>query len=371
MVFPAGATRLGGDFYPKGLTQKRELQFASRAVNSIEINGSFYALQRPERYAQWYAETPPGFVFSVKAPRFITHIKRLRDIRKPLANFFASGVLELKEKLGAILWQFPQASNSTPNCSKTSSSNCPTTPKAPPPWPANTSHAWTATPAPRLTKRPLRHAVEIRHDSFIDPHFVTLLKRYDVALVIADTAGKWPYREDVTSDFVYLRLHGAEQLYASGYTDEALKRWGERIEAWSHGKQPADAHLIDPDKSPGHAKAGKCSAISTTTSKSARPMTHVTCWSAFIWTRTSPPRPASARPKGYCHEPPANRRNNSRADPATAPGSRPGQPLHRADGQHPQGFHRPEPALHPAGTARSGAQCVRRCGVLAGSPRHP
>src|SRR3546814_5488300 len=96
-----------GDFYPKGLTQKRELQFASRAVNSIEINGSFYALQRPERYAQWYAETPPGFVFSVKAPRFITHIKRLRDIHKPLANFFASGVLELKEKLGAILWQFP------------------------------------------------------------------------------------------------------------------------------------------------------------------------------------------------------------------------------------------------------------------------
>src|SRR3546814_8041207 len=91
-----------GDFYPKGLTQKRELQFASRAVNSIEINGSFYALQRPEQYAQWYAETPPGFVFSVKAPRFITHIKRLRDIHKPLANFFASGVLELKEKLGAI-----------------------------------------------------------------------------------------------------------------------------------------------------------------------------------------------------------------------------------------------------------------------------
>ncbi|MGH8384009.1 MAG: DUF72 domain-containing protein [Pseudomonas sp.] len=96
-----------GDFYPKGLPQKRELQFASRAVNSIEINGSFYALQRPDRYARWYAETPPHFIFSVKAPRFITHIKRLRDIHKPLANFFASGVLELKEKLGPILWQFP------------------------------------------------------------------------------------------------------------------------------------------------------------------------------------------------------------------------------------------------------------------------
>jgi uncharacterized protein YecE (DUF72 family) len=97
-----------GEFYPKGLTQKRELQFASRAVNSIEINGSFYALQRPERYAQWYAETPAGFVFSVKAPRFITHIKRLRDIHKSLANFFASGVLELKEKLDPILWHHGQ-----------------------------------------------------------------------------------------------------------------------------------------------------------------------------------------------------------------------------------------------------------------------
>ena len=96
-----------GDLYPKGLAQKRELQFASRAVNSIEINGSFYALQRPERYAQWYAETPDDFVFSVKAPRFITHVRRLREIEKPLANFFASGVLELKEKLGPILWQFP------------------------------------------------------------------------------------------------------------------------------------------------------------------------------------------------------------------------------------------------------------------------
>lgn len=96
-----------GDFYPEGLTQRRELQFASRAVNSIEINGSFYALQTPERYANWYADTPKNFVFSVKAPRYITHILRLRDVHKPIANFFASGVLELKNKLGPILWQFP------------------------------------------------------------------------------------------------------------------------------------------------------------------------------------------------------------------------------------------------------------------------
>lgn len=107
-----------GSFYPEGLTQNRELQFASRAVNSIEINGSFYALQTPQRYADWYADTPKDFVFSVKAPRYITHTLRLRDVHKPLANFFASGVLELREKLGPILWQFPRASSSTPNYSK-------------------------------------------------------------------------------------------------------------------------------------------------------------------------------------------------------------------------------------------------------------
>jgi uncharacterized protein YecE (DUF72 family) len=104
-------------------------------------------------------------------------------------------------------------------------------------------------------KKALRHAVEIRHESFIDPAFVRLLKRYNTALVIADTAGKWPYREDVTSDFVYLRLHGAEELYASGYTAEALKRWGDRIDAWSHGKQPGDAQLIAPRLKPKARKS--------------------------------------------------------------------------------------------------------------------
>lgn len=128
-----------GDFYPSGLTHKRELQFASRAVNSIEINGSFYALQRPERYAQWYGETPLDFVFSVKAPRFITHIKRLRDIHRPLANFFASGVLELKKSSALSSGSFPPVSNSMPSCSKTSSTNCPTIPNRPPPSPASTT----------------------------------------------------------------------------------------------------------------------------------------------------------------------------------------------------------------------------------------
>jgi len=245
-----------GDFYPKGLTQKRELQFASRAVNSIEINGSFYALQRPERYAQWRDETPDDFVFSVKAPRFITHIRRLRDIHKPLANFFASGVLELKDKLGPILWQFPPSFKFDPELFETFLKQLPHD--------TEQAAALARQHEARLNghasmkahaKRPLRHAVEIRNDSFIDPAFIALLQRYDVALVIADTADKWPHREDLTSDFVYLRLHGAEELYASGYTAKALKHWGDRIEAWNHGQQPADALLIDPKHKPKARKS--------------------------------------------------------------------------------------------------------------------
>lgn len=240
-----------GDFYPEGLPQKRELQFASRAVNSIEINGSFYALQTPKRYAEWYADTPEGFMFSVKAPRYITHILRLRDVHKPMANFFASGVLELKEKLGPVLWQFPPSFKFEAPLFEAFLKELPT----------DTQQAATLARQheARLNgkasmqahgKRALRHAVEIRHKSFVTPEFVKLLAQHNVALVVADTAGKWPYAEDVTADFVYLRLHGDKQLYASGYTDAALKRWGERIDCWRHGKQSADAHLIDPHHTP-------------------------------------------------------------------------------------------------------------------------
>jgi len=240
-----------GDFYPKGLVQKNELRFASRAVSSIEINGSFYALQTPERYASWYADTPEGFVFSVKCPRFMTHVRRLRDVEKPLANFLASGIFELKEKLGPLLWQFPPSFRFDAQLFESFLKMLP----------HNTKDAL------RIAKgcdermegrkylsidqsRPLLHAVEIRHESFATPEFVALLRHYKVALVDADTAGKWPYREDLTADFVYLRLHGAEQLYTSGYTDAALERWCERIRCWSEGGQPKDAQLIDPDHEP-------------------------------------------------------------------------------------------------------------------------
>jgi uncharacterized protein YecE (DUF72 family) len=234
-----------GKFYPRGLPQRRELEFASRALPTIEINGSFYSLQRPESYEQWYRETPPGFVFAVKGSRFITHMKRLRDIERPLANFFASGLFNLREKLGPILWQFPPNFRYEPQRLERFFRLLP----------RDTEGALALARRrdarvkgrSRLAidaNRRLRHAMEVRHESFLDDSFVGLLRRYGIALVVADTARKWPYREDVTADFVYMRLHGDRQIYTSGYTDRALDRWAGRIRAWSRGREPRDAHRI-------------------------------------------------------------------------------------------------------------------------------
>lgn len=233
------------DFYPEGLVQAKELAFASRAVSSIEINGSFYSLQTPERYAQWRDDTPDGFVFSVKAPRYITHIRRLKDIEEPLANFFASGLLVLGDKLGPILWQFP------PNMKFDEERFSRFLELLPKDWDSARDCARQCSARLKHNEVPvadghrrLRHAVEIRNDSFLCDAFIALLRKHKIALVVADTAGKWPYIEELTSDFVYLRLHGDAELYSSGYTPQALKRWAERIERWSHGEQPDDAHRV-------------------------------------------------------------------------------------------------------------------------------
>ena len=234
-----------GVFYPKTLTQNRELEFASRVLPTIEINGSFYSLQRPESYAAWYAATPPNFVFSVKGNRYITHILRLRDIEKPLANVFASGVFNLREKLGPFLWQFPPSFRYEPEQLEHFLNLLPRD--------TESALELARKREPRMKgrarlaidkNRQLHHAMEIRNQSFVDDSFVTLLRKYQVALVVADTAGKWPYQEDVTSDFMYLRLHGDKELYASGYTEAALDRWAMRIRAWSTGAEPSDAKRV-------------------------------------------------------------------------------------------------------------------------------
>jgi uncharacterized protein YecE (DUF72 family) len=242
-----------GVFYPKDLAQKRELEYASRQFNSIEINGSFYSLQRPSSYRAWYDATPDDFVFSVKGGRFITHMKKLKDVETPLANFLASGALALNEKLGPLLWQFPPGFAFNEERFAQFFELLPT----------NTREAaeiakkhdqrmkgrsWTKIDA----NRRMRHCVEVRHHSFKDERFVKLCRRHKIAIVFADTAGKWPYMEDVTADFIYVRLHGDEELYVSGYTDAALDWWAARIEQWRTGCEPDDAMRV------GSGAAKKC-----------------------------------------------------------------------------------------------------------------
>lgn len=214
-----------GVFYPKGLPHRAELEYASSKLDSIEINGSFYALQKPSSYRSWAENTPDDFVFSVKGGRYITHILRLRNARAALASFFASGVLALGPKLGPMLWQLPPNLPLDPETLDAFLALLPTTAVE-----ARTLAAETTLEEGRIDlisggERHLRHAVEARHPSFADPEFVRIARAHGVAVVLADTAGRYPVIREVTADFVYVRLHGDEELYASGYTDEALDRW--------------------------------------------------------------------------------------------------------------------------------------------------
>ncbi|HEX7053843.1 MAG TPA: DUF72 domain-containing protein [Burkholderiales bacterium] len=220
-------------FYPEGLPQRRELEFCAAHFPSVEINGSFYSLQRPEYYAQWYRDTPPGFVFAVKGSRYITHMLRLTRIEKPLANFFASGILNLREKLGPFLWQFPPMLRFDAERLEAFFALLPRS--------TGEALALARRRDARMrgrsrlatdADRPLRHAVEIRHESFMQEAFVRLLRRHGIGLVVADTAGKWPKMFHVTADFVYVRLHGDLKIYTSGYSGRALASWARRIRGW-------------------------------------------------------------------------------------------------------------------------------------------
>jgi uncharacterized protein YecE (DUF72 family) len=233
-----------GVFFPKGLRQKDELSFAASSFRSIEINGTFYRLQRPDSFARWHDETPDDFVFTVKAPRYITHVRRLKDIEAPMANFIASGLLRLGHKLGPILWQFPprlkfdsalfdsfltrlpQDSDQAIALGRRHDGFM-------------QSRVWLQADK----SRPLRHAIEIRNESFRSPAFIALLQHHRTALVCADTV-QWPRMMDITADFVYCRLHGSEVLYASGYDDAALDAWAARAKAWASGREPEDAERV-------------------------------------------------------------------------------------------------------------------------------
>lgn len=262
--------RWRGDFYPKGLRQRLELTYAAERMTSIEVNGSFYSLQRPSSYAAWRDATPDDFVLALKGGRYLTHLKRLVDVETPLANFFASGVLSLGPKLGPILWQLPETLAFDPRVLESFLSLLPHSTDQASKLAARHDDKLTARGV--LTPRAetaVRHAVEPRHPSFDTEAARALCAEHGVAIVMADSAGRWPTMSDgaeppdspgspaspgsphASSSFHYVRLHGESELYASGYTDESLDRWAERCRSWlalGH-----DVHVYFDNDARGHA----------------------------------------------------------------------------------------------------------------------
>jgi uncharacterized protein YecE (DUF72 family) len=222
----------GGVFYPRGLPHRRELEFASRHMTSIEINGTYYGSQKPESFARWREETPDGFVFALKGPRFTTNRRVLAEAGASIERFLSSGVLLLKEKLGPINWQMAATKQYDPV----------------------DFEAFLKLLPDRVDGRQLRHVVEVRHASFVQPDFVAMLRAYGVAAVLADHAS-YPRIDDPTAPFIYARLQCASERQAAGYSAKALTQWAERARLWSAGKVPADAKLIAPkERKPPRAR---------------------------------------------------------------------------------------------------------------------
>lgn len=235
----------GGAFYPEGLPQKQELAFASAALGIIEINGTFRALQKPQSFINWAGQTPQGFMFSIKGPQLVTHIKRLKDVEEPLANFFASGPLALGPKLGPFVWQLPPNLSYDQGRMEAFFSLLPRTP--------TDAAAFAGRHTGRVPEPftgtdgvgAIRHAVEVRHESFANPDFIAQLRRHNIALVTADTE-QWPTL-DVTADFAYCRLQGAPGR--DRYEEADLDRWAARIAAWAAGRPMTDGAFVVPPES--------------------------------------------------------------------------------------------------------------------------
>ena len=233
-----------GVFYPPDLPHRRELAWAAQRFASIEINGSFYSLQRASSWRRWRDETPAGFVFAVKGSRFVTHMKRLRDAESALANFFASGLLRLDGKLGPILWQLPERFRYDEERFEEFFRVLPRTTREAARLAARHDQR-VRDPDPRGGRnRRLRHALEVRHESFLDAACARQLARHGVALVVSHSAGAYPLVEQVTAPFLYLRLHGATEMYSGSYADRELDSWAERIASWAAGNTPASAATI-------------------------------------------------------------------------------------------------------------------------------
>lgn len=227
-----------GRFYPEDLPRRRWLEFASRTFNSVELNGTFYSLKSPAVFARWVSEVASkDFVFAVKGGRFITHNLKLRNADTSLGNFFASGVLALGRMTGPFLWQLPATYRFDAERMDAFMRLLPRT--------SREAEQVALQHDDRLRRGALvdaaarvnlRHAFEVRHESYFHDEFYALLREHRCAFVIADTAGRFPYAEEVTADFVYVRLHGSRELYASGYTDAELDDWARKVSGWRAGQ---------------------------------------------------------------------------------------------------------------------------------------
>lgn len=248
----AGTIRLGTagwvfepwrrSYYPEGLKQKDELAYSSARLGNIEINATFYSHQKAASFQNWASQTPDGFVFTVKGHQLVTHIKRLKDVELPLANFFASGVMALGAKLGPFCWQLPGNSKYDPERMETFLRLLPQTPEALVALASKTDYGKNPPflDATGITR--VRHAIEVRHESFADPRFIAQLRAHNVALVVADTAD-WPYT-DQTADFAYARLQGAPG--AESYTPAQRDQRAGWLKAWSEGAVADGAPLVAP-----------------------------------------------------------------------------------------------------------------------------
>ncbi len=212
-----------GSFYPGDLTQKRELEYLSRAVTTIEVNGTYYGSQKPATFRKWHDETPDDFVFSLKGPRFTTNRRVLAEAGELVDRFFGTGVLELQDKLGPINWQFAATKKLD----------------------LDDMAAFLALLPREIDGRPLRHALEVRHDSFADPGFVALARQHGVAIVLAGDSA-FPLIPDPTAPFVYARIMGTDAAHPAGYPAAALDAWIARARAWATGAIPTDLDLVAP-----------------------------------------------------------------------------------------------------------------------------
>jgi len=240
-----------GAFYPEDVAKRRWLTYASDQLDSLEHNGTFYSLQKPSSYQRWHEQTSDNFCFALKAPRYVTGQKMLKDVRAPVANFFASGPLVLEQKLGPILWQLPGSFHFDRDRLEAFLAMLPRDTHEAAALAEEHDDKLKSEPAfGSGKKRRIRHAIEFRHESCFCDEAIKLLREHGVALVFSDSPGRWPYYEDVTAGFVYLRLHGSDELYVSNYDEAALERWADRVAAWMRGSEPSNAVKVTDRKPP-------------------------------------------------------------------------------------------------------------------------